>query len=202
MRYYLNYNDNGYKTSSEEYWDTDHWSFGQMEKLKHSKNYSTYHLQKLRRYSESENWILYEVQSSNYNEDSTILSSFLVKIEAETTDTLTVTHTYYDNEGNWILYENFKKQDEDWYLHYKVIWTYNSENLISESLSFTEYDGALINNNKSIFKYDEHNYLSYEASYDWDKNDEIWEYDVLTTYENDSNGNILKRYHHYQAHLA
>lgn len=193
MRYYINYNDNGFKTTSNEYWDTDHWSYGEMEKLKHSEDYLTYHRQKYHRYTEAEDWILYDERMANYNEDSTILSDYIINIDNGIPDTISKRHLLFNSEGNWILIEYFEKQNEEWYLQFKEICTYNSENLISESLSLSEHDGELINNYKYIFDYDENNFLSYRAEYDWDKNDEFWEYEDLTTYENDSNGNILKK---------
>lgn len=190
-RYFFNYDDNGYITTSEEHWHNTSWDFGEMKKSKYSNEHQTFEFLTYRRHNENQDWKLFKSRIGFYNEDSTLIIRYNFDIENNIYDTTKKEYQFINENGLWIGFESYEKTNDIWVLKRKTTSSYNENKQLIMYESFKHDDGILINDYKQYYSYDQNNYLSLKTTYEWDKNDSIWEYEDQYSYLNDSNGNII-----------
>ncbi len=191
IRFYYNYDDNGYYIESEEYWNQGQWGFGLMKKYKLNQSYPIYEVFEFRRLNENENWDLLEERKSFYNTDSTILTSFKY-LYGETNDTTRKSVTYNNPDNNTSIIKYYKEINDSLQQYMQIEKQLNNNNQATEVIEYDIDDGIFENDRMYFYQYDANNYLSLKEDYEWDKNDSIWEYEEKISYENDLNGNILE----------
>lgn len=190
IHYYFNYNDNGYRTTVEKSWQNDQWIDCRMEKSKYTNYYVNYEHSFYMRDNENQEWQLYRAYIGFLNEDSTLISRFNFETDNDGYDTTHATYSHLNENGLQYLKESFNKNDGIWIIDNKTIYSYADNNNLISIESFRDYHGELINDRKSFYSYDANNYISLKSEYEWDKNDEIWEYEEQISYIKDSNGNV------------
>ena len=99
----------------------------------------------------------------------------------------------YIEDGQFSLIERYNWSDEKamWIGTQKRTTNYDENNNQDSSVTFSWYEGAWVNKEKTIFKIDSFGRFLYQAQYLWDTLQNTWELQTLSNKEVDSMGRVV-----------
>lgn len=191
-RLYTHHENNGYETTSYEFWQEEQWASGHKEKYFLGIQFPTYHILKYSRENETIDWQLYSEQIASFNSDSSVLFEYNYYF-TDNKDTVSKSYQYYNEHLNPYLHQRLRKIDGEWIYQTQFETTYNEKNQKVQLIGYDFEDNQPIKNDLELYNYGTNGYLSSIKGYDWDEDSETWESGRKTDYINDENGNILER---------
>jgi hypothetical protein len=191
-RFYTHHEGNGYETTSNEYWNGEHWIVGRKERQYYNDNYNILHWQKYFRQSDTTEWQLESETRDEFNSDSTMVFSFLYIDRDDITDTISKSNRFMTEFKEPYLFKDYGKVDGNWILSRQDEYFYNENNQLIEVILYDVEDNILLNNDKSIYEYDEYGNRNSVKTYRWDEDEQFWETGRKYEYLFDENGNLLE----------
>lgn len=191
-RFYTHHEENGYETTSTEYWDDELWVNGNKERNYYNNIYRTLHSLKYERPNNTVDWQLRSENKDTFNSDSTIQFGFICVNVNDLIDTVKKSYTYFNENINPYLYQRYNKEEAEWMMDAQSEYFYNDKHQILKQLNVSFENGQLIKDDSISYEYDIDDFLKSEKSYRWEEDENFWESGRRKDYMNDENGNLLE----------
>lgn len=188
LKYYYNYDDNGYKIYSYEYWNGAEWGYGEKESIGYFDNDSSIH--QLNYYkNELNEWELREDQSEYYSNKYTKIN-IKQHITNGIYDSVFKQFTYFNNGRKDSLSISFNKKHGEWIKFTKNEYKYDGLNrLVFQKEMRSGVSNIWSDYEKWEWEYDQWGYITSERKY---LKVDVWRHKKRTDYVNNEQGNILE----------